>query len=57
MGSDRSFLLVRKMYAFCLVELSRTKCSEQTDFERSFFGNGQGETIEFGAGQCMTFPR
>jgi len=35
--------------------LSGTQRSKQTDFERSFFGNGQGETIEFGADQCMEF--
>ena len=36
-----------------LLGQSGTKSYQQGDFERSFFGKGQGETVEFGAGQCM----
>jgi hypothetical protein len=32
-----------------------TKYHEQADWEKSFFGNNQGEPIEFGANQCTAF--
>ena len=35
--------------------LPGAKFRKQVDLEASFFGNGQGETVEFGAEQCMEF--
>ena len=32
-----------------------TKYYKQADLEKSFFGNSRGETVEFGAEQCMSF--
>ena len=38
---------------FVVVILSPgTKFRKQADFEKSFFGNGQGEAVDFGADQC-----
>ena len=33
--------------------LPETKYHKQADLENTFFGNNQGETVEFGAEQCM----
>ena len=32
--------------------LPGTKCHKQADLEKSFFGDGRGEAVEFGADQC-----
>jgi len=38
-----------------VVGLPGTEFHKQIGFEGSLFGNGQGEIVEFGAGQCMMF--
>ena len=54
-GSGRSSSLAREMCVRCHGRLPWTNCHEQADLEKSFFGNGQGEAIEFGADQCTAF--
>ena len=38
-----------------MIRLPVTKCCEQADLEMTFFGNSQGEAVEFGADQCTSF--
>ena len=52
MGSDRCFFPAKEMCVCGSNSPSETKYRRQADLENSFFGNSQGETIEFGAEQC-----
>jgi hypothetical protein len=52
MGSDQCFSLAREMYVYVRDQLPGTKHRTQADLENSFFGSGQGETVDFGAEQC-----
>ena len=55
MGSDQCFSLVREMYVYSRDRLPGAKYRTQADLEKSFFGSGQGEIVEFGADQCKHF--
>jgi len=55
MGSDRCFSLVKEMYVCGRDRLPGAKYRTQADLEKSFFGSGKGEVIEFGADQCKHF--
>ena len=52
MGSGRCSSPVKEMCVYNSDCPSETKYRKQADLENSFFGNSQGETIEFGAEQC-----
>ena len=54
-GSDQCFSLVREMYVYGRDRLPGAKYCTQADLEKSFFGGGQGEIVEFGADQCKQF--
>ena len=55
MGSDQCFSLAKEMYVCDCDQLPGAKYRTQADLEKSFFGSGKGEVIEFGADQCKHF--
>ena len=55
MGSDQCSSPVREMCVCSHDRLPGIKYYKQIDLEKSFFGSGQGETMEFGADQCKHF--